>query len=223
MNGLEGRIGSRTLHESVYKQLREFILDGEITPGDRLDERHLSAILGVSRTPIRDAMGRLATEGLIDYRPHQGNFIRVLTLKEFDDLYVVRVELECLAVRLAAERVTPEFLDRLAGIVDDTERAVRENDLTALAHADQRMHRFIVESADNAALAASLDRIETLIRLGRSLANRQPEIPDVTARQRRALLHAFQESDVDAAMNAMREHIETVRRALAETLTVDRG
>lgn len=223
MNGLDGHIGSRTLHESVYKRLREFILNGDVSPGDRLDERYLSSALGVSRTPIRDAIGRLAAEGLIDYRPHQGNFIKVLTVKEFDELYVVRVELECLAVKLAAERVTPGFLDLLEKTVTDSERALEEGDLTGFAQADQRMHQLIAEAAGNAALSASLDRIETLIRLGRSLANRQSEVPDVTSRQRRDLLRAFQESDVDAAVKAMRDHIETVRLALAETLREKQG
>ena len=223
VNGLDGRIGSRTLHESVYKRLREFILDGDVTPGDRLDERYLSSALGVSRTPIRDAIGRLAAEGLIDYRPHQGNFVKLLTVGEFDDLYVVREELECLAVKLASARVTPEFLDLLEKTVSDSEQALEEGDLAGFGHADQRMHQLIVETAGNAALSASLERVETLIRLGRSLANRQPDVPDVTSRQRRALLRAFQESDVDAAVKAMRDHIETVRLALAEILGEERG
>lgn len=223
MNGLDGHIGSRTLHESVYKRLREFILDGEVSPGDRLDERHLSSALGVSRTPIRDAIGRLAAEGLIDYRPHQGNFIKVLTPREFDELYVVRVELECLAVKLATNRVTPEFLDLFEKTVIDSEQAIKEGDLTGFAQADQRMHQTIVQNADNAALSAALERIETLIRLGRHLANRQSEVLDVTRRQRRALLRAFQETDTDAAVQAMRDHIQTARLALAETLRDEQG
>jgi DNA-binding GntR family transcriptional regulator len=223
VHGLDGRIGSRTLHESVYKRLREFILEGDVTPGERLDERHLSAALEVSRTPIRDAIGRLAAEGLIDYRPHQGNFVKVLTAREFDELYVVREELECLAVKLASARVTPDFLDLFEKTVRDSERALEEGDLAGFGHADQRMHQLIMETAGNAALAASLERIETLTRLGRKLANRHPEVPDVTSRQRRALLRAFQESDVDAAVLAMRDHIETVRLALAETLGEEQG
>jgi len=220
---LDGRIGSRTLHESVYKRLREFILEGDVTPGERLDERHLSAALEVSRTPIRDAIGRLAAEGLIDYRPHQGNFVKVLTAREFDELYVVREELECLAVKLASARVTPDFLDLFEKTVSDSERALAEGDLAGFGHADQRMHQLIMETAGNSALVASLERIETQTRLGRKLANRHPEVPDVTSRQRRALLRAFQESDVDAAVLAMRDHIETVRLALTETLREEQG
>jgi DNA-binding GntR family transcriptional regulator len=223
VQGLDGNLGSRTLHESVYKRLREFILDGDVSPGDRLDERHLSAALGVSRTPIRDAIGRLAAEGLIDYRPHQGNYIKVLSVKEFDELYVVRAELECLAVKLASDKSSPEFLKALEETVIESERALGKNDLAAFGQADRHMHRLVVETADNAALTASLERIETMIRLGRSLANRQPEVPDVTSRQRRALLRAFQESDVDAAVSAMRDHIETVRAALHEGLKEDRA
>lgn len=223
MHGLDGRIGSRTLHESVYKRLREFILEGDVTPGERLDERHLSAALEVSRTPIRDAIGRLAAEGLIDYRPHQGNFVKVLTAREFDELYVVREELECLAVKLASARVTPDFLDLFEKTVSDSERALAEGDLAGFGHADQRMHQLIMETAGNSALVASLERIETQTRLGRKLANRHPEVPDVTSRQRRALLRAFQESDVDAAVLAMRDHIETVRLALTETLREEQG
>ena len=131
VQGLDGNLGSRTLHESVYKRLREFILDGDVSPGDRLDERHLSAALGVSRTPIRDAIGRLAAEGLIDYRPHQGNYIKVLSVKEFDELYVVRAELECLAVKLASDKSSPEFLKALEETVIESERALGDNDLAA--------------------------------------------------------------------------------------------
>lgn len=218
MTALEGIDDSRTVNETVYRRLREFILSGGVPIGARLDERALSEQLAVSRTPVRDAIAKLASEGIVDYRPHQGSFVRRLTVKEVNDLYVLRQELEGLAVRLAMARSSPAFVEELRAVVAGSEAALAARDLVAFAAHDHRMHVLFATHADNAALADVLSRIDSLIRMARNLANQHPGLPETTDEERHALLRAVQRDDVDAAVLSMRQHIDSVRVALVEEL-----
>lgn len=218
MTALEGIDDSRTVNETVYRRLREFILAGGVPIGARLDERALSEQLGVSRTPVRDAIAKLGSEGIVDYRPHQGSFVRRLTVKEVNDLYVLRQELEGLAVRLAMSRSSAEFLAELREIVDGSEAALAARDLVAFAEHDRRMHVLFAAHADNAALSEMLSRIDSLIRMARNLANQHPGLPETTDEERHVLLRAVQDADVEGAVESMRQHIDSVRVALVEEL-----
>lgn len=218
MTALEGIDDSRTMNETVYRRLREFILAGGVPIGARLDERILSKQLAVSRTPVRDAIAKLASEGIVDYRPHQGSFVRRLSVKEVNDLYVLRQELEGLAVRLAMSRSTPAFIAELRGIVEGSESALAARDLVAFAEHDRRMHVLFASHADNASLSEMLARIDALIRVARNLANQHPGLPETTDEERHVLLQAVQDADVAAAEQSMRQHIDSVRAALVEEL-----
>jgi DNA-binding GntR family transcriptional regulator len=209
---------ARTVNETVYARLRDHILAGGAAIGQRLDERELSKQLGVSRTPVREAIGKLAADGIVDYRPHQGSFVRRLTVKEVQDLYTVRIELETLAVRLSMGKFGSGFLDTLSEIVDGTEAAMLASDLVEFARQDQRMHALFVDAADNSALADSLGRIENLIQMARNLANQRPGLPEATDVQRHALLDAFRQGDTEKAVAAMRSHIESVSAAIVAAL-----
>jgi len=218
MSALEGLDDSRTVNETVYRRIREFVLAGGVPIGARLDERALSEQLAVSRTPVRDAIAKLASEGLVDYRPHQGSFVRRLTVKEVNDLYVLRQELEGLAVRLAMTHATPAFVAELREIVEGSEEALSRRDLVAFAAHDHRMHELFASRSQNAALVDVLARIDSLIRMARNLANQHPGLPETTDQERHVLLRAVEESDVEAAVKSMRQHIESVRIALIEEL-----
>lgn len=208
----------RTVNQTVYSRLLDHILAGGVPIGQRLDERELSKQLGVSRTPVREAIGKLAADGIVDYRPHQGSYVRRLTVKEISDLYVVRIQLETLAVRLSMDKVDDRFQRTLREIVDASEVAMLTGDLTEFARQDRRMHALIVDTADNFALAEALGRIENLIQIARNLANQWPGFPAASDVHRHALLDAYARRDTERAVEVMHVHIDSVRGAIVSQL-----
>ena len=109
----------RTLWQRVHDHLRDEIVSGALPPGAELHEFALARSLGVSRGPVREALGRLATEGLVTIRPRRGAIVRALSNEEFIEAYQVREALEMMAVRLAVPRLTPEQLVAMERLIDD--------------------------------------------------------------------------------------------------------
>src|SRR5438874_669156 len=113
-----------TLNQKAYMRLREMILNGSIVRGEQIDERRLAAELDVSRTPLREAIGQLVTEGIIEYRPYKGTSVRTFTAKQVNDLYQVRKALEALAIRLAIPKLSQEHIETIRQILDDVHEAL---------------------------------------------------------------------------------------------------
>src|SRR2546430_13019898 len=116
--GRRARLENVTLWQRAYEYLREEILSERLQPGTELQEVALSQQLGVSRGPIREAIGRLASEGLVTVRPRRGAVVRLLSKEEFLELYQVREALEMMAVKLAVPRLQPEDVEELQGLID---------------------------------------------------------------------------------------------------------
>lgn len=208
-----------TLNERVYHRIRQSVVSGAIPTSTRLDEQSLATEMGVSRTPIREAIGKLTKEGLVEYRPYQGNFVRAFDVGQVSDLYEVRKALESLAVRLAVPRVTAADLAVLGVILDDVQAALDSADMIAYAEADRRFHAAVATLSGNEMLVESLDRLGLQIQLVRTVANHDPATVARTAHQRPEILAAFATRDSDRAARLMEEHIESVRQAVARQLT----
>jgi len=206
-------IEPKTVTSRAYELLVRLIGEGQIGLGDRLDERALASEMGISRTPLREAIGMLATEGVVEYRPYQGNFARVFTAKQVDDLYEVRKTLESLAIRLAAARMSDESLERVRAIVGDIDQAIAARDIAALGAHDRRFHETIAELSDNRTLIEALDRIGLQVQLIRSAANRDPQVIERTELERHDILAALERRDGERAAALMEQHIEGVKHA----------
>lgn len=211
---LAGRLVHLPLNARVLQEVRERIVSGQVLPGSRLDEQALATELGVSRTPLREAIGRLVKEGLVEYRPYQGAFVRSFTAKEVSDLYAVRRSLEETAIRLATPRLTAERLTTVRRILDMLNDALERGDLAEYGEADRRFHETIAGYSDNATLIECLERLDLQVRIIRTLANRNPEVVARTALQRPQVLAALEAHDADRAAALMGAHIESVRRAV---------
>ena len=207
-----------TLNQRAYFRLRELIASGTLPPGARLDEQALADKLAISRTPLRDAIGKLAKEGLIENRPYRGNFVRVFTAKQVSDLYEVRKALESLAVRLAVPKLTEEDLSKLRDILDDVRATLERGDIAEYSAADQRFHSLMAEIANNQTLIESLGRLKHQIQVVRVTANRDPDVVQRTARERPQILAALESRDAELAARLMEEHIEGVRRNVVTQL-----
>jgi GntR family transcriptional regulator of vanillate catabolism len=159
---LSPQSGALVRQQRVVDLLREMIMSGELSGGDRLMEIALSDRLQVSRTPIREALIVLAEDGLVEYRPNRGYVVRTFTLSYIMDAYLIREALEGVAARLAAERgIDVTLFRKTEALLSEGDQILSEGGLKGelrgpLREINDRFHRFIVEAANNAVLAQSL-------------------------------------------------------------------
>ena len=147
------------LREVVFKTLRQSILTGELKPGERLMEIHLAEKLGVSRTPIREAIRKLELEGLVTMIPRRGAEVAKISEKNLKDVLEVRTCLDSLAVRLACQRITDEQIDDLKKACDDFVLATKTGEATAITKADVNLHDVIVRATGNERLQQMINTL----------------------------------------------------------------
>ena len=203
-----------TLWQRVYDHLRAEILAGRLEPGTELAETGLSEQLGVSRGPLREAIGRLAAEGLVTVRPRRGAVVRSLSEEEFLELYQVREALETMAVKLATPRLRAEDLQRLADLNRAMDAHGAEGDVERFFEANQAFHACFLELSGNGKLYAMHQQL--LDQLGhyrmRSLMLRGNLRRSVT--EHTAILRAAKRGDGDRAAELMAEHIRVPQQRL---------
>jgi len=207
-----------TLNERVYQHLRDALAGGKLAPSSRLDEELLVRELGVSRTPIREAIGKLTKEGFVENRPYQGNFVRSFSAAQVNDLYTVRQALESLAVRLAVPRLSDADVQRLEDILDDVAAALARGGLPGYGAADRRFHQAIAELSGNETLIECLDRLSVQVQIIRTVANHDPGVVARTAAERPLIVAALAARDGERAAALMAEHIDGVRQAVVSQL-----
>ncbi|MHB2266450.1 GntR family transcriptional regulator [Aliihoeflea sp. PC F10.4] len=212
-------IPTQTVNQRAYDRLCELIFSGHLRFGERLDERILAERMKISRTPIREAIGRLATEGIIERRPYQGNFVRNFTPLQIHNLYEVRKELEGLAVRLALETATGSEIDELGRIIGECHQALSDNRLLDFERLDQQFHGFLTGLSRNETLIECLENLRLKVQLARHYANEAPDAAQRTVAERNAILKAFREKDVETAVAQMKLHIDGAREAFAERVS----
>ena len=147
------------LRDVVFHTLRQAILKGELQPGERLMEIQLATKLGVSRTPVREAIRKLELEGLVLMIPRKGAEVADITEKSLRDVLEVRRALEELAVQLACDKITEAEIEELKKAALDFRRIARENDVTKTAEADVRFHDIIYMVTDNQKLITLLNNL----------------------------------------------------------------
>ena len=147
------------LRDVVFNTLRQAILRGELKPGERLMEIQLANKLGVSRTPIREAIRKLELEGLVLMIPRKGAEVAEITEKNMLDLLEVRRALEELAVKLACERITEEEIQELKDAADAFQKILSAKDITKIAEADEAFHDVIFKSTGNDRLIQLLNSL----------------------------------------------------------------
>lgn len=207
------RLNHKPLNQAVYDHVRDMVLSGALVPGEQINEIALAATLGVSRTPLREAIGQLVADGLVEDRPYRGKFVRLFSPKQIADLYEVRAVLESHAVRLATPLLTAEQVERLREILHETEEALAAGDLAWYAEADRNFHETLASYCDNQTLIESLQRLASQIQIVRSVANHDPEVVQRTALERPAVVAALEARDAERAAELMRQHILGVSAA----------
>lgn len=164
------RIGT-TLHGEIVARLRDYVVEGNIPDGARVPEKLLCEMLGISRTPLREALKVLAAEGLIELLPNRGARVKTLSATDISDLFDLMGGLEALAGRLAAERITPPELDAIAALHHEMYGHFLHGDRHGYFRCNQLIHERILAAAENQALTAAWRGAMGRIRRVRFAAN----------------------------------------------------
>ena len=153
----------------IRDSLEQRIVEGELGNGKRLDETELSSFYGVSRTPVREALQRLAESGLAEHLPRRGTFVRSPSLSQLVEMFEVMAELECMAIRLAARRATSNDIDALEKDNETCRAAVAANDTKKYYEINARLHGRIYQMSGNSFLASDARRLHDRLRPFRRL------------------------------------------------------
>jgi DNA-binding GntR family transcriptional regulator len=204
-----------TLNREAYKALRKAILGRKLPPGSKLVVRVLAEELGLSPTPIKEALAALEREGLVQAIPHRGYFVSNPSPEDMREIYSLREVLEGLAARLAVEHNGKSLPRRLEKILVQQRKAAQAGDLEAYGDLDLEFHKTLWEASRNKRLLAVAESIDGQIRL---LINSSAVIPGrlpLSLAEHEAVLEAVSRHDAEAAEAAMRAHVQRAREALS--------
>jgi len=202
-----------SLADKAYHEIRLLIVSLELAPGAVIDERELIERLEIGRTPIREALRRLAHEGLVEVYPRRGMFVTGVDVRELARLSEVREVLEPEAARLAAERATEADRAALAALLDELEAGGSE-----LMNLDERIHRAVYRAAHNQLLEATLEQYYVLaLRIWSIALDRAHELEEAVEAHR-ALLQAIQAGDGERAADTMRAHVQNFEQSMHRVL-----
>lgn len=216
-NGFQPRLTHATLAQQVYEHLRRAILTNAYPPDTPLPEEALAAQFRVSRVPVREALRRLAAEGLVTLTPRQGAVVRALSPKEFLDAYRVREALEALAIRLAVPRLSASDIAELERLHGEMQRCAAAHDADGFFDVNAAFHALFVDRADNAYLKAIYEPLMDQMRRYRSPSLDLRGGMDRSIEEHRRILDAVRMGDADAAARLLAEHIHVPQRVLEET------
>ena len=195
------------LRDVVFNTLRQAILRGELKPGERLMEIQLANKLGVSRTPIREAIRKLELEGLVLMIPRKGAEVAEITEKNMLDVLEVRRALEELAVKLACERITEEEIQELKDAADAFQKILSEKDITKIAEADEAFHDVIFKSTGNDRLIQLLNSLrEQMYRYRLEYLKREEDHPQLLE-EHQQIIDRITRKDQSEAAELIDRHI----------------
>lgn len=207
-----------SLGQQAYYLLRDRIVTLRLPPGTLVNERDLMAETGFGRTPIREALHRLADDGLVEVYPRRGIYVGPVDVGDLGAISEIRVELEGFVARLAAQRATDDDRAGLRSLVRELQELSGEPDERRLIHLDQRIHRLIYRAARNPFLEAALDRYYVLaLRLWFLALDRVRQLEDAV-HEHVQLLEAIADGDAAVAESVAREHVVGFERQIRELL-----
>ncbi len=210
------------LRDVVFRTLRQAILTGEMKPGERLLEIHLANKLGVSRTPIREAIRMLELEGLVIMVPRRGAQVAQITEKSMSDVLEVRCALDVLAVELACERITAEAVEELREACRAFEKATVTRDVHVIAKADVAFHDIIFKAAGNPRLTQMINNLAEQMYRYRFEYIKDESQHQMLIREHCLICESIEKRDVEAAKDAIRKHIENQENSIIRQIRLEK-
>ena len=215
-SALATEIKYRTASEHAFRVLKQWILEGELAPGSLIDLTGVARRLGISRIPIRTALERLDSEGLITLTPHRGAVVAPISAGQMQDLYFVRHQLEGVAVELAAKNMTPDVLAELDRVLDTTERQVAAGDIDGFLASNRMFHSAIYRAAGNPVLQRVIDSLWDLSERYRRAYLAQPSRAVESTAEHRRLYQLLRAGRAGEARAFIQQHNEKTIRVLMD-------
>lgn len=210
------------LRDVVFKTLRENILTGILKPGQRLMEIQLASQLGVSRTPIREAMRMLELEGLVVMIPRKGAVVAEITKKDLEDVLEVRCALEELAVELACAKITRSQIDALKENVLEFQQIMGKDNITALAEKDVEFHDIIFSATNNPRLVQLLSNLREQMYRYRMEYLKDTQTHVRLVKEHETIIHNLEQRDVKNAKKNISSHITNQVTSVSRYLNTKR-
>lgn len=215
---LPPKLARRLLHEDVADRLRDRIIQGELAPGSRLNERVLCEELQISRTPLREAFKTLASEGLVTLHPDRGASVTPITADSVRHTFEVLGALESLAGELACRNITDAQLAEIRALHYEMLAHHARRELAGYFRYNQLIHIHIVEASGNPMLAQTYRNLNTHVRRARYMANLSSERWDQAVAEHEAMLTALSQKDSATLQRLLREHLSHKMLAVLEAL-----
>ncbi len=208
----------KPLRELVFESLREAIISGWLPPGERLMEIQLAEEMGVSRTPVREAIRKLELEGLVLMIPRKGAYVSGVSLKEVSDVFEIRLALEGLAAELATNRITDEELENLERYLVIIAEGIENKDLNKVIEMDTDFHTLLYQASRNERLSQIINNLREQIQRFRTTSLASPGRMQSALEEHSRLVEAISSRDSELARRLAQEHIENAENSLMEVI-----
>ncbi|MBQ8527512.1 MAG: GntR family transcriptional regulator [Lachnospiraceae bacterium] len=208
------------LRDVVFKTLRQGILTGELKPGERLMEIHLADRLGVSRTPIREAIRKLELEGLVTMIPRRGAEVAQISAKNLKDVLEVRQALDALGAELACERITEEGLNELKEACDYFAKMTTTKDATVITKADVALHDVIIRATGNERLQQMISNLSEQMYRYRFEYIKDSSYHTLLIEEHRRIYESIAARDKEQAVKEIQQHINNQLNTIMEHLNL---
>ncbi len=206
------------LAEWTYQNLKQDILNFVIKPGEQLHMEQIANNMGVSRTPIREAFLKLATDGLVEIKPRVGYFVMAITEQDVMDLFEFREIIETRAIRKAVDQFSEDELDSMQKLITDSKRAFESNDLSIFVTNDIKFHHYIQGHIHNRLLSTFVDSMNGLTYRVRVLSLQSVENIEQTLIEHQKILDGLKQRDIELAEKYVCEHIHKVCERMVKLL-----
>ncbi len=210
--------GYQPLRDMVFDVLMSAIMQGQLSPGERLLEVQLADEMGVSRTPVREAIRRLELEGFVVMVPRKGAYVAGLSINDVEEVYEIRTVLETLAVRLAAQRMQPADYAQLDELSEKMRATWQEGNVDNWVSLDASFHELLYKFSRNERLVAMMNNIMEQLSRYRIISLANVEVRHNSLSEHQELIEALKRHDSEAAATAVAMHIENTKQSLINML-----
>ena len=202
------------LREVVCETLRDAVRRGVLQPGERLVEIQLAEDLGVSRTPVREAIRKLEMEGYVIMMPRRGTYVADLSIRDINEVFEIRTSLESLASGLAAERITEDELEKLQRLLVEIGTHIKNGDMESIVRTDTEFHDLLYQASRNARLVGIISNLREQLTRFRTTSMSYPGRLKATLEEHRNIVEAIAQGDEKAARKAAEHHMEKSEQTL---------
>ena len=206
------------LREVVCETLRDAVRRGILQPGERLMEIQLAEDLGVSRTPVREAIRKLEMEGYVIMMPRRGTYVADLSIRDINEVFEIRTSLESLASGLAAERINEDELEKLQRLLVEIGAYIKSGDMESIVRTDTEFHDLLYQASRNTRLVGIISNLREQLTRFRTTSMSYPGRLKATLEEHRNIVEAIAQGDEKAARKAAEHHMEKSEQTLLESM-----